>query len=77
MTNSIKNIATQVISEMTKTSIKDVDMLNCQICSVITNENISFETEKAHNQFKAFIIRQILFLDEQLYRTIYPLIEYK
>ncbi|MGK3946491.1 hypothetical protein ABK046_50055, partial [Streptomyces caeruleatus] len=70
MTNSIKNIATQVISEMTKTSIKDVDMLNCQICSVITNENISFETEKAYNQFKAFIIRQILFLDEQLYRTI-------
>jgi len=77
MTNSIKNIATQVISEMNKTSLIDVDMLNCQICSIITNENISFETEKAYTQFKSFVIRQILFLDEKLYRTIYPLIEYK
>lgn len=77
MTNSILNIANQVVYQMNKTSFKDVDMLNCEICSAITNENVSFENEATYISFKSFVIRQILVLDEKLYRTIYPLYEYK
>jgi hypothetical protein len=76
MTNSILNIANQVVNQMNKTSFKDIDMLNCEICSAITNENVSFDNETAYSMFKSFVIKQILVLDEKLYRTIYPLYEY-
>jgi hypothetical protein len=77
MTNSILNIANQVVNQMTTSSFKDADMLNCVIFGVICNENISFENETSYNMFKSFLTKQILDLDEKLYRAIYPLYEYK
>jgi len=72
MNSIITNISTKVITELQKSSVKSIEMLDCIICGVITNENVSFENEASYIRVISFIKREILVLNQDLYRSIYP-----
>jgi len=77
MNTTIKNIATKVITELQKSSDKSTEMLDCIICGVITNENVSFENKVSYIRVVSFIKREILVLNQDLYRSIYPKLNFK
>ncbi len=52
-------------------------MYNCIVSGCINNSFINFDTEHAYISFKVFIAKEISVLNNELYRIIFPICEYK